>query len=39
MLISPDEIHKSLANKGWEYSAKKISKTFNFTNIWMELNS
>ena len=30
MLISPDEIHKSLANKGWEYSDKKISKTFNF---------
>jgi len=30
MLISPDEINKSLANKGWEYTDKKISKTFNF---------
>ena len=30
MLISPDEIHKSLADKGWEYVDKKISKTFNF---------
>ena len=30
MLISPDEINKSLANKGWEYVNKKISKTFNF---------
>ena len=30
MLISPDEIHKSLANQGWEYSDKKIFKTFNF---------
>ena len=30
MLISPDEINKSLANKGWEYADKKISKTFNF---------
>ena len=30
MLISPDEINKSLANQGWIYSDKKISKTFNF---------
>ena len=30
MLISPDEINKSLADKGWEYADKKISKTFNF---------
>ena len=30
MLISPDEINKSLANKGWDYTDKKISKTFNF---------
>ncbi len=30
MLISPDEINKSLANKGWEYADKKILKTFNF---------
>ena len=30
MLISPDEINKSLADRGWEYVDKKISKTFNF---------
>ena len=30
MLISPDEINKSLENKGWEYQNKKISKSFNF---------
>ena len=30
MLISPDEINKSLTNKGWEYVDKKISKTYNF---------
>ena len=30
MLISPDEIHKSLANQGWKYSDNKISKIFNF---------
>ena len=29
MLISPDEINKSLTDKGWEYSDKKILKTFN----------
>ena len=31
MLISPDEINKSLADKGWKYADKKISKTFKFT--------
>ena len=30
MLISPDEINKSLSNKGWEYVDKKISKSFTF---------
>ena len=30
MLISPDEINKSLLNKGWVYKNKKISKSFNF---------
>ena len=30
MLISPDEINKSLSNKGWEYADKKISKSFIF---------
>ena len=35
MLISPDEIKKSLSNKGWESVDKKISKTFDF-NTYME---
>ena len=30
MLISPDEINKSLSNKDWEYVDKKISKSFTF---------
>ena len=30
MLISPDEINKSLSNKGWVYADKKIAKSFNF---------
>ena len=30
MLISPDEINKSLSNKGWKYADKKISKTYLF---------
>ena len=30
MLISPDEINKSLSNKGWVYKDKKISKSFSF---------
>ena len=30
MLISPDEIHKSLASHGWDYAEKKISKSFTF---------
>ena len=30
MLISPDEINKSLSNKGWEYANKKISKSYTF---------
>ena len=29
MLISPDEINKSLSNKGWEYVDKKIFKSFD----------
>ena len=28
MLIPPDEINKSLANKGWVYAEKKISKSY-----------
>ena len=35
MLISPDEIKKSLANRGWEYVAKKIFKSYNF-NVYMD---
>ena len=30
MLISPDEINKSLSPKGWKYTDKKISKSFTF---------
>ena len=30
MLISPDEINKSLASHGWDYAHKKISKSFSF---------
>ena len=30
MLISPDEINKSLKNVGWKYESKKITKTFSF---------
>ena len=30
MLISPDEINKSLSPKGWKYSDKKIAKSFSF---------
>ena len=30
MLISPDEINKSLASHGWDYADKKISKSFTF---------
>ena len=30
MLISPDEINKSLASHGWDYANKKISKSFSF---------
>mgnify|MGYP001221830970 CR=1 FL=1 len=35
MLISPDEINKSLSNKNWKYSEKKISKSYKF-NTYME---
>ena len=30
MLISPDEINKSLSSHGWDYAHKKISKSFSF---------
>ncbi len=30
MLISPDEINKSLSSKGWNYAEKKISKSYSF---------
>ena len=35
MLISPDEINKSLSNHGWEYLEKKIFKSYKF-NAYME---
>ena len=30
MLISSDEINKSLASHGWDYAENKISKSFTF---------
>ena len=30
MLISPDEINKSLSKQNWIYSEKKISKSYSF---------
>ena len=30
MLISPDEVKKSLASKGWKYADMKISKSYAF---------
>ena len=30
MLLSPDEINKSLSQKDWKYTNKKISKSFSF---------
>ena len=30
MLISPDEIQKSLSNRGWIYKDKKIIKSYPF---------
>ena len=30
MLISPDEINKSLSTKGWSYKNNSITKTYNF---------
>ena len=30
MLISPDEINKSLSNYGWKYENKKIIKSYSF---------
>ena len=35
MLISPDEIKKSLKNAGWKYESSKIIKTFSFK-LYME---
>ena len=30
MLISPDELNKSISNKNWVYAEKKISKSYTF---------
>ena len=35
MLISPDEINKSLSGKGWTYNEKKIIKSYQF-NTYLE---
>ena len=32
MLISPDELRKSLSNRGWNYNNKTISKLYSFEN-------
>ena len=33
MLISKDEINKSIITKGWKYENKKITKSYNFNNF------
>ena len=38
MLISIDEINKSLKTKGWKYTDKKITKLFNFDNYMDGIN-
>ena len=30
MLISPDEVNKSLSNYSWKYENKKIAKSYSF---------
>ena len=39
MLLSPDEINKSLSSKGWEYSDKKISKSYTFDTYLQSIGS
>ena len=39
MLISPDEINKSLSSKGWKYSDKKISKSYTFDTYTLSIES
>ena len=39
MLISPDEINKSLSSKGWKYSDKKISKSYTFETYLQSIES
>ena len=33
MLISKDELNKTVVKKGWKYLNKKIIKSFNFNNF------
>ena len=33
MLISLDEINKSVSKKGWKYSNKKLIKSYKFSNF------
>ena len=33
MLISIDEIQKSISKKGWDYDNKKLKKTYEFKNF------
>ena len=38
MLISLDEINKSIIKKGWEYSNKKLVKSFQFNDFSNSIN-
>jgi len=39
MLLSPDEINKSLSPKGWKYLDKKISKSYSFDTYMVGIES
>ena len=39
MLISPDEINKSLALRGWKYSDQQISKSYTFDTYLQSIES
>jgi len=38
MLISPEEINKSLSSKNWTYNNKKICKTYTFKTYMESIN-
>ena len=39
MLISPDEINKSLGSRGWKYSDQQISKLYTFDTYLQSIES